>query len=312
VHVAFATDARYLPWCGVAIRSCLDYADDDLTVHVLHDGGLDDTADAQRLRDMVDSTSAKLMMHTIDPAKTSALPTVDRWGTVVWLRFLLPDLLPDVARVLYLDADTLVVSPLAPLFATDLGSAPFAAVSNVVQPAQRARLLALGLEDYRRTLNSGVLLLDLNQLRAEGTIANLLNVAASRADELVWPDQDALNLVYRGRWHPLHPRWNAQYTLWTSPGIAIDVFGNEVATEARSCPAILHFEGPNLCKPWHALNSHPWRRTWQATLARTPWRGAPDEDRGAATSVLRLLPENIRTRAYWHLVRWRNRGGVAT
>jgi lipopolysaccharide biosynthesis glycosyltransferase len=296
-----------MPWCGVAVRSCIEHAGGDLTVHIVHERTLDDSVDVQWLREMVTSAGATLKMHSVDPAATKELPAVGRWGTIVWLRFLLPDLLPNIDRVLYLDVDTLAVSTLAPLFAMDIGGAPLAAVANVVQPAQREHFRALGLDDHRRLLNSGVLLFDLDRLRAEGSFADLKHVASARADELEWPDQDVLNLVYAGRWQTLHPRWNAQYTLWTSPDVARDILGDEAVTEARSDPAILHFEGPNLCKPWHALNSHPRRRDWQATLARTPWRGTPNEDRGAATAALRLLPERTRVRAYWHLLRWRNR-----
>ena len=34
MDLAFTIDAPYLPWCAVAIRSCLDHCDDDVTIHV--------------------------------------------------------------------------------------------------------------------------------------------------------------------------------------------------------------------------------------------------------------------------------------
>jgi lipopolysaccharide biosynthesis glycosyltransferase len=311
VHIAFATDSRFLPWCAVAIRSCLDNGE-NVTVHLLHDGSLHGDVGVDRVAAMVDSAGAVLSVHAVDSGAVRALSATDRYGTVVWLRFLLPELLPDVDRVLYLDADTLVVSALAPLHACDLHSAPFAAVANVVQPSQRARIRDLGIEDHRRFLNSGVLLLDLERMRAEEATATLLSVAATRTRDLLWPDQDTLNLVFAGRWHPLHPRWNAQYTLWSSPDVAADVFGDALADEARRSPAILHFEGPTVCKPWHALNSHPWRQAWRATLERTPWSGTPAEDRNMATMALRLLPVDLRMRGYGHLLRWRERRAVSS
>ena len=118
--------------------------------------------------------------------------------------------------------------------------------------------------------------------------------------------------MFSHRWHPLHPRWNAQYTLWDTPETAIEVLGAAAVEEARLAPAILHFEGPTLCKPWHALNAHPWRRAWLSTLQRTPWAGTPVEDRGPATAALRLLPESVRVRAYSRLLKWRDRRAVAS
>jgi lipopolysaccharide biosynthesis glycosyltransferase len=230
----------------------------------------------------------------------------------VWLRCLLADLLPEVDRVLYLDADILVCSPLDALFSIDLGAAPLAAAPNVVQPADRSRILQLGIDDYRRFLNAGVLLMDLQRLRAENASTALMEVAATTGEDLQWADQDALNVVFADRWHVLHPRWNAQNTLWTASDVADDVLGSLQADQARRSPAILHFEGPTLCKPWHALNTHPWRDEWWATLARTPWAETPAEDRGAATAALRLLPEAPRIWIYRRLIGWRARRSVTS
>ena len=301
MDLAFTIDAPYLPWCAVAIRSCLDHYDDDVTVHLVHEGSLRDDAGLALLAGMVEGAGGILKVHAVDP---DGLPNVGM-GKVVWLRCLLPELLSGAERVVFIDADTLATSSLRPLHETDLGGAPLAAVANVVQPSQRDRIRALGIEDYRRYFAAGMMVLDLERLRAEDATTMLLGLAETRGDELLWADMDALNLLFQGRWHALHPRWDAPYTLWTSPEVAADVYGEEAATEARRDPAILHFEGPSLCKPWHALNTHPWRRAWWATLARTPWAGARAEDRGAATTALRFVPERLRIRAYGRLVRWR-------
>ena len=79
----------------------------------------------------------------------------------------MPELLPEVERVLYLDVDTLALDDLAPLWRTDLGDAYVGAVTNVFQPDHLFHAAELGIrpEDY---FNSGVLLLDLAALRRDG------------------------------------------------------------------------------------------------------------------------------------------------
>ena len=307
MHIALAVDQAYLPWSAVAVLSCLDHGGPDVTVHVLHDGSLGRGGDIQRLSSMVQEAGRTFVDHVVDDPRVATLPSIAPYGSVVWLRFLLPEVLPEVDRVLYIDADTLVVSDLAPLMGVDLGEAPLGAVANVVYAEHRPHLRALGFEDYRRFLNSGVLLFDLDQFRAEGISEALLTVARDRAAELKWPDQDVLNLVLAGRWHPLDARWNAQQTLWIEPELAADVLGGEVADEAKASPGILHFEGPDLAKPWHTLNTHPWRGQWRATLARTPWRDVGLQDRSLTTMLLRAVPEHTRVRAYRRLLRWRGR-----
>jgi len=307
VHIAFAIDPRYLPWCAVAIRSCLDHGTPGLTVHLLHDGSLEGNSGVDDLAGMVEDAGASLAVHAVDPAAVAPLPLVGRFGSVVWLRLLLPELLPDVRRVLYLDADTLVVSPLAPLFASDLEGAPLAAVPGVTTGRERAHMSALGVDHHERHLNSGVLLLDLDRFRAEHLTDTLLRVATTRSGDLMYPDQDTLNLVFAGRWFGLHPRWNAQNMFWNEPEVAIAELGADAVDEARRSPAILHFEGPTFCKPWHAINWHPWRRVWWDTLKRTPWSGTPPEDHGTATTLLRVLPPLARIRGYFLLRRLRDR-----
>ncbi|MBV9039971.1 MAG: glycosyltransferase family 8 protein [Acidimicrobiia bacterium] len=307
VHVAFASSAEFLPYCSVAMRSCLDHAPANTVVHLLHDGALTDHPRVEEVRAMVTAAGAELQVHGIDRDGLGRLPVNEQYRPVVFLYYLLPELLPDVERALYLDSDLLVEESVAPLFDTDLGDSPLGAIANVVRPEDRPRLASLGIPDHRRYLNSGVLLLDLDKWRRGDITSKLFEVATRRADEIDFADQDTLNLTLGDSWVAMHPRWNAQYTLWTDPDIAADIYGAEQVTEALASPAIVHFEGPGVSKPWHALNTHPRRSEWWATMARTPWAGTRPEDHGLVTSALRYLPERTRLRVYWQFAQWRKR-----
>ena len=167
----------------------------------------------------------------------------------------------------------------------------------------RPHITQLGLKDWRRFFNSGVLLMDLDRLRSERLWAALTRLIDERGEQLVWPDQDALNLLFADRWTPLHPRYNAMNSLWNWTDWAHDVFGPEQVREATTRPAILHFEGPSLNKPWHYLSFHPWRDDYRKTLARTSWADAPTEGRTTAARFISLLPKKWRHRAYFELSR---------
>jgi hypothetical protein len=58
--------------------------------------------------------------------------------------------------------------------------------------------------------NSGVLVMDLDRWRAESIGTETLRYVADQAGRIAHSDQTALNAVLRGRWLPLHPRWNLQ------------------------------------------------------------------------------------------------------
>ena len=88
---------------------------------------------------------------------------------------------------------------------------------------------------------------------------------------------------------------------------AAEVFGPDLLEEATKRPAIRHFEGPELSKPWHYLCPYPGRKEHRALLAETPWAGIPLEDRTAATWFLRLFRGEMRYRAYARLLQARSR-----
>ena len=305
IHVAVATDDAYAPWCATLLRSCLDHRSaTPLHFHLLHDGGLR-PATRDRLQAVV-AGNGDLHVHEVDPARIEGLPSIDRFGRIVWLRLLLPELLAAQARVLYLDADTFVTRPLDELWATPLDGSPLAAVANVVHPGLHEHVASLGIDDHRNFFNSGVLVLDLEVQRREGSAAALTSFAAEH-DELLWPDQDALNAVFAGRWRRLHPRWNAQNSFWAWRPWAEEVFGAAAIEEATTDPAVIHFEGPSLNKPWHHLSEHPWRDAYRRTLATTPFADTDVRDRTPATRAIALLHGERRVRAFLALERWRGR-----
>jgi len=308
IRVAIVTDRAYLPWCATSIVSCAQATPDrDIRVHVLHPPEVS-KGDQARLAKAADDHGAAVEFHRFDEADVSMLPTKgpELGGRVSWVRLLLPDVLPDLDRVVYLDADTLVVGSLGPLWDVALDDAPVAAVANVTHSDVRPHLVSLGIDEAAHYFNAGVLLVDLAQWRREGATDNLVQVVKSR-EGLSWFDQDALNLVFAGRWKSLHPRWNAMNSLWTWPDRAADIFGAAALREATTDPGILHFEGPSLSKPWHYLCPHPWRSEYRSTLVRTPWADTPLEDRTLATMLIAQLPSRHQLSAYRRLDHVRRR-----
>lgn len=306
-HVALAFDRGYLPWAATVVQSHLRHHPAGRPrFHVLHGGDLTGS-DTDRLTGMVEQGGGDVQYHLVSEQHLEHLPPVDRFGRVVWMRILLPELLPDLPRVLYLDSDTLVTGSLEELWSTPLADAPLAAVANVVEPAMKPHVAELGIEDPKTFFNSGVLLLNLEVMRAERSFEAVARAVDEHRNHMVWPDQDALNVAFADRWRPLHPRWNAQNSFWAWRGWADQVFGETAAREARAGPAIRHFEGPSLCKPWHYLCPYPQREDYARTLAATPWMGMPLVDRTWTTAAIRRLPRDARIRAYLRLERIRSR-----
>lgn len=298
LHVACATDSAYAPHCATMLHSLLaHHAPAVVHSHVLHDASLAEAA-RQALASMVAALGARVTFHAIDPAACAGLPGMDRIPALMWYRVLLPELLPELDRILYVDCDTLVRADLTPLWQADLANHYVAATDNVLERDFADRAERLGLPPGQRYFNSGVLLMNLARMREERCQAAVLDYGRRQGGTLVWPDQDALNVVLGGKRAPLHPRWNCQNTLFYFPRRSSAVFGADVVREAVRAPAIVHFEGPALAKPWHFLCKHPLRAEYWRHRAATPWPAADLEGRTWPNRILRLVPMQLLPEAY--------------
>ena len=254
-------------------------------VVVLHDEPLS-TEGRARLEESTGTACERLRFVPVEGALLEGLPT-GHYSRTIWARTLLPEVLADAERVLYLDADTIVIESLVALWETQLGGAPLAAVANPLHPFMRDQpRLDLGIDDRRRYINSGVLLMDLELMREEGTVARMREYARAHSAN-PYPDQDAFNALFSDRHVSLHPRWNAQTPIWDL-AVARLPFSPDEVRDARTRPAIVHFTGP--FKPWHFLCRHPFRDRYFEHLAATPWPAPAVEGRTPVNRLRRLLP----------------------
>ena len=270
LHVACAVEGRYVPHTAAMIRSVLAHsAPFEVRIHYMHGGDVS-SRQAQALAGMVDALGGSIDFIEVPDERVEELPTKGFTGKATWYRIFLTDLLPDVDRALYLDADVIVVDDLAPLWATELGGSYLAAVTNVFEPWYAHRPAELGLAGPEVYFNAGVLLMNLGVMRTEGCSSRLLDNGVSNAADLLWRDQDALNVVLGERRLSLAPRWNCMNAVLLFDA-AVEVFGAEAVEEARARPAIRHFEGPGQNKPWHYLADAASRDTYMRYRRDTPW-----------------------------------------
>ena len=97
-----------------------------------------------------------------------------------------------------------------------------------------------------------------------------MSSAPTGHNELLYPDQDALNAVMAARRLDLHPRRNCMNSILTFDW-ADEVLDAQQVAEARRNPGIRHFEGPGLNKPWHRDCTFPHRDLYFRHRLRTPW-----------------------------------------
>jgi len=296
MHLSCSCDADYAPHAAAMISSALGRRGaNEMVIHLLHDASVT-PAILDQLHAMIRRQGGSFDPHEIPADWVDGLPRWDYISPAMWFRIFLPELLPDVDRILYLDVDTIVLASLDDMFATDLDGSYVAAVSNVVPLPELGRISRLGLDDPRDYFNSGVLLMNLDLMRRDGCSRKLHEFGVANGGDLLWPDQDTLNIVLGERRRRLHPRWNLMTSIlfWEW---CVYAYGAQARNEAVSDPAIRHFEGPGESKPWHARCETPHRELYFAYRRTTPWPDVAIEGsvaRARAARAARDGPDRIR------------------
>ena len=271
IDIACAAEgADWVPHNAAMLHSLLAAnRDHRIRIHFLH--GRDIRRGTRRkLVAMVEREGGEISFERISDRRLRGMPTAGFIGKATWYRMFLPELRPELDRILHLDSDLLVLDSLAPLWAVDLDGKWVGAVTNVLQDDHLDHPAELGIPSTQAYFNAGVLLMNLTEMRSDQCTEALLSYSRAKGEELMWRDQDALNAVLGSRRLELHPRWNVMNSVLLFPR-AVEIFGGEAVDEARAHPAIRHFEGPGVNKPWHPDCPHESRELYFEHRRHTPW-----------------------------------------
>jgi lipopolysaccharide biosynthesis glycosyltransferase len=271
LHVACAIEREdYVAHSAAMLHSVLVHSGRlAVRIHYLHPPELPVDVRAP-LAEMVERHGGSISFLEIPDERVVGLPVEGFTLKATWYRAFLPELLPDVERILFLDADLIAVDSLEPLWETELGEHHVAAVTNVFLLGHLPRTEELGLESPQDYFNAGVLLMNLDLMRRNGSMDEVIEYGRKHARNLTFRDQDAMNVVLGDRRLSLHPRWNCMNAVVRFPYTPY-VLGSRATEEARRSPAIRHFEGPERNKPWHILCDFPHRELYFHHREQTPW-----------------------------------------
>lgn len=277
MNIGLAANDKYAQHLAVTIASVLVNAHPDSDIHFYVVTSDFSVESVERLRGMRTLRDFRLTVLYVDPSDFSDC-RITRHTVVMYFRFRLPELLPSLKRLLYLDSDVIVRDSLRPLWETDLGDECLAACPDAMSILRRSQKDQQTFPVY---YNSGVLLMNLEAMRADKSEVRLLTWIRNqtRNGSLSFPDQDAINAIYGKTILPLPIEWNYQYPLFDHDQL--------IPGSAK----IVHFTTQN--KPWKYISSSRFDYEYWKYLSLTPWKGALPEGRTADAILRRAL------RAFW-------------
>ena len=278
IHVCFGLcdkTGRYSKFTGTTLCSIFANTNSEVTAHILHDDTL--TQDnREKFLTLAGQYNQRVNFYNVDKLCTEFIAELDelfpliksfRLSRGALFRLLLPQIFPyDIPKIIYLDSDIIVNLDVNELWRLELGDKIFAAVPEILSLQNSARAMRekfslcrdeiVRCENY---FNSGVLLMNLNILRAEyETLLAGIVFVVLHPKHLDYPDQNILNYCFSTKILKLPTKFN-RFTAFARM---------ESETVEQK---IYHYAGGNFGYGVGFDADDPFNLLWLEYFAATPW-----------------------------------------
>ena len=124
-----------------------------------------------------------------------------------YFRYVIADLVPDLDKCLYLDADIAVNGSLKKLWQIPLDGVYAAGVRDLFIERDKYKE-KIGFDPADLYINAGVLLLNLEKIRQDGMVKKLFANTETMADKISYQDQDIINITFKEKIKELDSVYN--------------------------------------------------------------------------------------------------------
>ena len=197
--------------------------------------------------------NAEIIFYDIDKKLDDVMPKVKtKWHRSIYGRLFLDMVVReyhDIDRIVYLDCDLLMDRPVTELFTMDLKGHCLAAV---VDSDSHVRKQSLHMPPESVYINSGVLVIDTARWMEADASHRIIEHINSFPDELMYPDQDAINFILGDDILILPPEFNMMWMLCKRdiPKLMNNIpdfyYTSEQLEYALFNARIIHFAGHNM------------------------------------------------------------------
>lgn len=216
-------------------------------------------------------------------------PVMGYFSIEMYYRLLLPWILPQEDRVLYLDPDMIVNGSLHDLWNCELDGMFLAAARDRI-----IMLLGSGIEDELPEdavyMNSGMLLMDLKKMREGYDQEEIQDLLRRKEKKLQFPDQDMLNILWGAQIKQVEDGYNL------NPNLLYLKEYLKMPWEEKHSWKIIHYMG----------SDKPWKENYKGNMyflwVKSEWQVYPQK-RWRILGRLMLEPYRY-ARGYWLF--WKN------
>lgn len=272
IHIAFNLDNNYVTHCATVIASIIENNHNHCNISFHLISADLSNSNKSKLNQWINEKKElyHIYFYDIDQAIFDNFPLGQTYLNITcYYRLLIPTLLTEINKAIYLDCDTIVLGSLEGLWNTNIENKTWAGVRDRINDYIRVynRLdypLAYGY------FNDGVMLLNLDEMRKVDMLSISKDIESNIPLALKNHEQDILNKIFYKNKQALDFKYNLlEYYLYTEDWLYLDRKYYPEIVEACKNPVIVHFCMPQ--KPWHIECINPYKELYYKYRKMTPW-----------------------------------------
>ncbi len=197
MNILITINKKYVKQVNILLNS-IQYsnAKENFNIYVLH-RDLEES-DLKIINNNLDLKRFQIHLIKIAEKEIQKFPVHEkRYPVEVYFRIFANKYLPqDLERILYLDADTIVINSLKELYETDFEDNDYVAATHVKKVLHKLNEIRLNIKEDEPYINTGVLLMNLKELRKVNIEKEVKAFIEKNEKKLLLPDQDILVSIF--------------------------------------------------------------------------------------------------------------------
>ena len=217
IPVFFSCDDNYAPYLAVAIKSLIENGNNDKYEYEINVLNTDISKENKEKIVRLEEDGYKIIFRNVSKQiekieKELASRLRDYYSLSIYYRIFIPNLFKEYDKVLYLDADIVIVDDVAKLFNIEMGDDLLAGTTDgvvrLVDEFKDYVVDAVGVDKWDDYINSGVLVMNTKGLRKAKIEEKFLYLLTKYNFDTVAPDQDYLNALCKNRITHFEKYWD--------------------------------------------------------------------------------------------------------
>lgn len=213
IPVFFAVDNGYIPFLGVALKSLIDNTskENKYAIKILYTSVSDENKSRIKKYEKENISIEFVDLNKQLEEIKEKLYTRNYFSNTTYYRLFIPELYPEYDKAVYIDSDIICLADIADLYNVDMEDNLIAAVPDgvvqTIDPFKDYVERVVGVADYNKYFNAGVIVMNLKELRKYKFEEKFIYMLGKIRFEVA-QDQDYLNRLCKGRVKMIDYSWN--------------------------------------------------------------------------------------------------------